>query len=130
MAGIEPEATLAGTLRAWLLAPVITTLSRLEQKMTDVSQVLNDVAAGLSGPLATSIRELIAENATLTGENASLKGEDASESLAASNVRRRLTTWRLCSRRPICRMCRICRRVTRSRRRRTRRRRLWTRTRR
>lgn len=80
MAGIEPEATLAGTLRAWLLAPVITTLSRLEQKMTDVSQVLNDVADGLSGPLATSIRELIAENA-------SLRGEDAAESAAAGNVK-------------------------------------------
>lgn len=48
--------------------------------MADNSALLNDIAVGLSGPLAGSIQALIAENATL-------RGEDAAESAAAQNVK-------------------------------------------
>lgn len=57
-----------------------STLTRMESLMADTSALLNEVADGLRGPLATSIQELIAENA-------SLKGEDAAESTAAQNVK-------------------------------------------
>ncbi len=62
-------------------------LTRLETLMTDVSGVLNQVADGLRGPLATSIQELIAENQRLATDNATLSGEDAAESSAADNVK-------------------------------------------
>lgn len=83
----EPEVTLAGTLRAWLLHPVLDRLSIMEQTMADVSEVLDGVAAGLSGPLTMSIQELIAENAAQAVELAALKGEDVRESTAAANVK-------------------------------------------
>lgn len=59
----------------------------LETLMADVSALLNDVAAGLSGPLATSITELIAERDALAAQNAELTGEDVAESAAATNVK-------------------------------------------
>lgn len=62
-------------------------LTRLETLMTDVSGVLNQVADGLRGPLATSITELIAENQRLADQNAELTGEDTAETTAADNVR-------------------------------------------
>jgi len=62
-------------------------LIRLENKMADVSGVLNQVADGLRGPLATSITELLAERDRLAADNATLSGEDAAESTAAANVR-------------------------------------------
>lgn len=55
--------------------------------MADTSALLNEVADGLRGPLATSITELIAENQRLAADNATLSGEDAAESSAAANVR-------------------------------------------
>jgi hypothetical protein len=57
-----------------------TILNRLESLMADTSALLNEVAAGLRGPLATSIQDLIAENA-------SLRGEDTAETGAAANVK-------------------------------------------
>lgn len=59
---------------------MVSEFRRLWEKMADVSNVLNEVADGLRGPLATSIQDLIAENA-------SLRGEDAAESTAAANVK-------------------------------------------
>jgi hypothetical protein len=61
-------------------AEVMDQLREMKSQMADVSNVLNEVADGLRGPLATSIQELIAENAAL-------KGEDAAESTAAANVK-------------------------------------------
>jgi hypothetical protein len=72
--------SLSESIRNWLLQPVLAKLTELENKMADVSLVLNEVAEGLRGPLATSIQELLAENAAL-------RGEDAAESEAAANVR-------------------------------------------
>lgn len=64
-----------------------TLLTRLESQMADVSGLLNEVADGLRGPLATSVTELIAENQRLAQANASLTGEDVAESTAAQNVK-------------------------------------------
>jgi hypothetical protein len=69
-------------------------ITNLEALMADVSGVLNEVADGLRGPLATSITELIDENKRLAAEAAvargeadALQAEDAGESAAAQNVR-------------------------------------------
>ncbi len=56
------------------------------QKMADMSVVLDDIATKMRGPLASSIRELLAENQNLREQNASLTGEDVAESAAATNV--------------------------------------------
>lgn len=69
----------------WTAVPDATTriehkLAELGDLMADQSTLLNDIAAGLSGPLAGSIQVLIAENAEL-------RGEDAAESAAAQNVK-------------------------------------------
>lgn len=72
--------SLSNVVRNWLVEPVLAKLTELEMKMADVSNVLNEVAAGLRGPLATSIQALIAENAEL-------RGEDEAESAAAADVR-------------------------------------------
>jgi hypothetical protein len=67
--------------------PDTNLINRLEKLMADMSTVLAEVAAGLRGPLATSITALIAENTTLRARNAELEGEDAAESAAADDVR-------------------------------------------
>src|SRR5690349_5902834 len=64
-----------------------TILNRLEGLMADVSQLLNEVADGLRGPLATSINDLIASEAAARAEAAQLRGEDVAESDAAANVK-------------------------------------------
>jgi hypothetical protein len=76
------------TTDSWRLAAENNTLlKRLETAMADVSGLLNEVADGLRGPLATSITELVAERDRLASENASLKGEDVAESTAAQAVK-------------------------------------------
>jgi len=69
-------------------------LIRMESLMADVSNLLNEVAADVNGPLNTSVTELIASEkaalarvAELEGRNAELEGEDARESDAAQAVR-------------------------------------------
>lgn len=62
-------------------------IDHLETLMADVSALLNEVADGLSGPLATSINELIAERDALAAQNAALTGEDVAESEAAGRVK-------------------------------------------
>lgn len=79
--------SISETFRDWLIRPVLNKITRLESKMADVSEVLNEVAAGLRGPLASSIQALIAENSTLAARNAELEGEDVAESSAASDVK-------------------------------------------
>jgi hypothetical protein len=66
---------------------ILTEIKGLRKLMADVSHVLNEVADGLRGPLATSIQDLINENASLREQNATLSGEDAAESEAAANVK-------------------------------------------
>ena len=62
-------------------------IDKMEANMADVSQVLNDVAAGIRDNLGPRISELLAENATLRVRNAELEGEDVAESDAASGVK-------------------------------------------
>lgn len=55
-------------------------IDELGASVADLSTLLNDIAAGLSGPLAGSVQELIARNAEL-------EGVSAGNSAAAQNVR-------------------------------------------
>jgi hypothetical protein len=77
-----------------VLSDIQATVWRVESKinglgngMADVSQVLNDVAAGLRDNLGPRISELLAENSRLRVRNAELEGEDVAESDAATNTK-------------------------------------------
>lgn len=52
-----------------------------------ITQTLTDVAAGLRGPLATSITALLAERDQLAARNAELEGTEVAQSTAAADVR-------------------------------------------
>lgn len=71
---------LSELIRDWAIRPIMAKLQKLEYLMANVSDVLNQVADGLSGPLYSSVSALLAENAEL-------RGEDAGESEAAERVR-------------------------------------------
>lgn len=91
MTGYDRRVTLVSRWRSWVTLPdtaglILLKIKRMESLMADVSQVLNDVADGLRGPLATSIQALLAENVQLRATNAELSGEDVAESAAADNV--------------------------------------------
>lgn len=62
-------------------------IDKMGKNMADVSQVLNDVAAGIRDNLGPRISELLAENAQLRVRNAELEGEDVAESEAAAGVK-------------------------------------------
>lgn len=79
--------SVSDALRDWLIQPVLDKLMTVEATMADVSQVLNEVAAGLRGPLATSIQALIASEAAARARVAELEGEDVAESAAAADVK-------------------------------------------
>lgn len=62
-------------------------IDKMGANMADVSQVLNDVAAGIRDNLGPRISELLAENASLRTRNAELEGEDVAESDSAAGVK-------------------------------------------
>lgn len=69
-----------------MLAEIRSKIDKMGKNMADVSQVLNDVAAGLRDNLGPRISDLLAENSRLRVRNAELEGEDVAESEAASGV--------------------------------------------
>ena len=71
---------------ARLLVEVRGKIDEMGKNMADVSQVLNDVAAGMRDNLGPRIVELLQRNAELESRNAELEGEDVAESDAATNV--------------------------------------------
>jgi hypothetical protein len=68
-------------------ADTSATLLRLGEQMANLSEVLQEVAAGLRGPLATSILDLIASSEAKDRRIAELTGSDVEEDAAIADVR-------------------------------------------
>lgn len=84
--GYPPVVSISDRIRTWLLSPVLSRLTTLEQIMVNVSADLDDVAEGIN-QLSTPVSDLLAENARLTAIVDGVEAEDVEESAAAGRVR-------------------------------------------